>query len=212
MITSFLRNCAPELLYSLKLVILDEPDKGMLSWSVLSQYQYPNTYRLLPDLLPTLIAYVARLKDLKTFTARVCLSKEGDTGAYAWLYDVLWNLSSSVEEVRIEIEARGATHPPDIAIWQWDHINWASLNESLDYTRLPNLRRVSINVQVQLDYQKILEAWVEARVSEMPLFKHVFFQVTVQERHLEYGRTLFRPRVREGRSFGGLIKSHWTGS
>lgn len=124
--------------------------------------------------------YITRLTDLKKFTARVPLFR-GDPASLSWLYRALSSLPPSVEELNITMDVIGRYPPDTELIYQWNRINWGSLNETLTLVRLPNLRRLILNFQVVGGYNEDQEPWVRAQLLELLLYQSGIVDVTLTD-------------------------------
>lgn len=92
-----------------------------------------NTQRISLELVPEVTAYV------KQFNARASLFRV-DSPKLTWLRETISSLSSSIEEICIEVEVL-ALDPPAFPeaeiIWQWDQMDCTSLNEIINLTHPP---------------------------------------------------------------------------
>lgn len=84
-------------------------------------------------------------------------------------------------------------------IWQWDKIDWAGIDRTIELSKYPCLRRVNIHVIVYWDYSTELKEWAEAQLSEMALFKKGMLVITFGEMKVDLDlllRVISPPRRR----------------
>lgn len=133
-------------------------------------------------LLQNLCAYPIRLPTLRTFIAHVSLLANTPTYKVDWLGKTLFNINSSIEEIRLEIAAEGVDITPEPQlIWQWDRINWADIDRIIDPSRLIHLKLVTVTFEIHINVFQETEDWGREQLAELNLFKCGLLNVVFRE-------------------------------
>lgn len=88
-----------------------------------------------------------------------------------------------MEEITIEIPAEGVdmSTSPDNLVWQWDRIDWASVDEVINLVRFPHLRRVTVVFEIHFNYTKELKEWAIRQLTQLALFKLAILDIIFRE-------------------------------
>lgn len=123
---------------------------------------------------------MSRLHELKTFIVQIpSLSSQTyfPTSPPTWIYITLSNLSTSIQDIIIEVPVDRIDFSPNSD----ERIDWDAIDEVITPAQFPLLRNVALVVGIHHEYPAELKELAQAQLLKLGLFKRGILDIEFRE-------------------------------